>query len=123
MVGWVQWWERWLLQGVKDPCGRWLVFFFQAEDGIRDGHVTGVQTCALPICGRGSARLVDEPLGAFRIRTVRQHGDVEPAVEGVELLVPLDAGEEGERGRRRMREIGRASCRERWRAGGGAECE
>src|SRR5690625_6828130 len=26
-----------------------LRFFFQAEDGIRDGHVTGVQTCALPI--------------------------------------------------------------------------
>src|SRR5690348_18388994 len=26
------------------------VFFFQAEDGIRDGRVTGVQTCALPIC-------------------------------------------------------------------------
>src|SRR5690606_40977582 len=25
-------------------------FFFQAEDGIRDFHVTGVQTCALPIC-------------------------------------------------------------------------
>src|SRR5690625_7211142 len=25
------------------------VFLFQAEDGIRDGHVTGVQTCALPI--------------------------------------------------------------------------
>src|SRR5690625_8044843 len=28
-----------------------LFFFFQAEDGIRDGHVTGVQTCALPIFG------------------------------------------------------------------------
>src|SRR5207253_6590942 len=27
-------------------------FFFQAEDGIRDGHVTGVQTCALPILVR-----------------------------------------------------------------------
>src|SRR5439155_5262726 len=27
-------------------------FFFQAEDGIRDGHVTGVQTCALPISGQ-----------------------------------------------------------------------
>src|SRR5690625_1984621 len=27
-------------------------FFFQAEDGIRDGHVTGVQTCALPISAR-----------------------------------------------------------------------
>src|SRR3712207_7234267 len=26
-------------------------FFFQAEDGIRDIGVTGVQTCALPICG------------------------------------------------------------------------
>src|SRR5215216_6731488 len=26
-------------------------FFFQAEDGIRDDLVTGVQTCALPICG------------------------------------------------------------------------
>src|SRR5256885_10378832 len=27
-------------------------FFFQAEDGIRDYKVTGVQTCALPICGQ-----------------------------------------------------------------------
>src|SRR5699024_12230291 len=27
----------------------WFVFFFQAEDGIRDRNVTGVQTCALPI--------------------------------------------------------------------------
>src|SRR5690348_18098203 len=27
-------------------------FFFQAEDGIRDGRVTGVQTCALPISAR-----------------------------------------------------------------------
>src|SRR5690606_41254042 len=27
-----------------------MLFFFQAEDGIRDFHVTGVQTCALPIC-------------------------------------------------------------------------
>src|SRR5690606_40475287 len=26
-----------------------IIFFFQAEDGIRDFHVTGVQTCALPI--------------------------------------------------------------------------
>src|SRR5690606_39627777 len=31
------------------------VFFFQAEDGIRDFHVTGVQTCALPI---SSSRLL-----------------------------------------------------------------
>src|SRR5215211_8613826 len=33
----------------------WFVcfFFFQAEDGIRDHCVTGVQTCALPIYGQG----------------------------------------------------------------------
>src|SRR5699024_12193412 len=31
--------------------------FFQAEDGIRDRNVTGVQTCALPICGEGQAHL------------------------------------------------------------------
>src|SRR5437870_12159623 len=30
----------------------WVRFFFQAEDGIRDGHVTGVQTCALPISAK-----------------------------------------------------------------------
>src|SRR5690625_6412322 len=30
----------------------YCVFFLQAEYGIRDGHVTGVQTCALPICLR-----------------------------------------------------------------------
>src|SRR5690606_9566418 len=29
-----------------------MMFFFQAEDGIRDFHVTGVQTCALPISGQ-----------------------------------------------------------------------
>src|SRR3989449_11735264 len=31
-----------------------LIFFFQAEDGIRDVAVTGVQTCALPISSRGA---------------------------------------------------------------------
>src|SRR5699024_3998575 len=30
--------------------GSLFFFFFQAEDGIRDRNVTGVQTCALPIC-------------------------------------------------------------------------
>ena len=33
----------------RGECGRIVVFFFQAEDGIRDIGVTGVQTCALPI--------------------------------------------------------------------------
>src|SRR5256885_6844635 len=40
----------WLLH---QPRCLWpVVFFFQAEDGIRDYKVTGVQTCALPIFGR-----------------------------------------------------------------------
>src|SRR5262249_49225991 len=39
---------RWVL------CMTGLVFFFQAEDGIRDWSVTGVQTCALPICRVGA---------------------------------------------------------------------
>src|SRR5690625_7928862 len=37
---------------------QWLVFFFQAEDGIRDGHVTGVQTCALPIFASRRSRCI-----------------------------------------------------------------
>src|SRR5256885_3706592 len=36
--------------GCRDGCAR-RFFFFQAEDGIRDYKVTGVQTCALPISG------------------------------------------------------------------------
>src|SRR5437762_9552311 len=39
-----------------------LVFFFQAEDGIRDTSVTGVQTCALPISSeRAPARQPGAP--------------------------------------------------------------
>src|SRR5256885_7450569 len=34
-------------------CLLLFVFFFQAEDGIRDYKVTGVKTCALPISNRG----------------------------------------------------------------------
>src|SRR5699024_2548089 len=43
--------DSWLLLRVSG----FLIFsfFFQAEDGIRDRNVTGVQTCALPICARG----------------------------------------------------------------------
>src|SRR5205807_4945387 len=46
-------------------------FFFQAEDGIRDYKVTGVQTCALPISRDGLALAVrvggeEHPLRGFR---------------------------------------------------------
>src|SRR5260370_31400318 len=36
-------------RAVPGDAGVWSCFFFQAEDGIRDSSVTGVQTCALPI--------------------------------------------------------------------------
>ena len=43
-----------------------MVFFFQAEDGIRDRLVTGVQTCALPIL----ADYLNINSGKFRIRQI-----------------------------------------------------
>src|SRR5258706_688838 len=50
------------------PADGLLVFFFQAEDGIRDWSVTGVQTCALPISRRPDR--VDDGLSAFTITIV-----------------------------------------------------
>ena len=41
-----------------------LFFFFQAEDGIRDHCVTGVQTCALPIYK--PAVMASEPIGEMQ---------------------------------------------------------
>src|SRR2546430_7653931 len=53
--------------GALDTRGVWgrrirgcaVCFFFQAEDGIRDLTVTGVQTCALPISGMAQGRTRD----------------------------------------------------------------
>src|SRR6202521_3624466 len=46
---------------LRGACGIYAarltcLFFFQAEDGIRDSEVTGVQTCALPISSRRGIR-------------------------------------------------------------------
>src|SRR5271165_6251187 len=45
-------------------------FFFQAEDGIRDFHVTGVQTCALPIYERRTLKLLQwgQPRRHWRLK-------------------------------------------------------
>src|SRR5256885_8534093 len=55
-----------------EGTGSYVLFFFQAEDGIRDYKVTGVQTCALPILplssGNGNQRDVGiAKVGAGRI--------------------------------------------------------
>src|SRR5439155_9369008 len=57
-------------------------FFFQAEDGIRDGHVTGVQTCALPICSCRD--------GAFRDPTHEGDWRADRTRRGVARYPPLD---------------------------------
>src|SRR5438876_5347440 len=80
---------------LKARCVYGYHFFFQAEDGIRDGRVTGVQTCALPIYLQHSVTAFDTP---------RRISDSRPFPSR-----PLRKGS----GFCRMLEIGRASCRER----------
>src|SRR2546429_33539 len=68
-------------------------FFFQAEDGIRDVAVTGVQTCALPILpGRGQ-------------RARRGTGEVRRRAHRLDFRGPEDRSEE--------RRVGK-ECRSRW---------
>ena len=66
-----------------------VFFFFQAEDGIRDRLVTGVQTCALPICPHDARRSVVRHVGptadvGSRARSLRRR--VAPDVVLCELL-------------------------------------
>src|SRR2546429_4219596 len=56
-------------------------FFFQAEDGIRDVAVTGVQTCALPICVAELPRAGVTSSGAGR----RERDDVRHDLGGKEV--------------------------------------
>src|SRR5207253_4697707 len=64
--------------------------FFQAEDGIRDGHVTGVQTCALPIYVSLGGGLGDLKGRVFRIGHM---GDLnEPMLLGALAAVEMSLG-------------------------------
>src|SRR5438046_4024056 len=54
---------------IKEYAPAAVLFCFQAEDGIRDWSVTGVQTCALPIyLGSGAGTLLEAGLGGRRQR-------------------------------------------------------
>src|SRR2546422_5128019 len=84
-----------------------VFFFFQAEDGIRDVAVTGVQTCALPICFGALVRrlFADVPVTlSARVRRIDLNG-VRPRVES-------DAGT-CEASRSEERRVGK-ECRSRW---------
>src|SRR2546422_4609983 len=56
-------------------CLWFFFFFFQAEDGIRDVAVTGVQTCALPISVRSGTRRSTERVDRRRQRIPPLHRD------------------------------------------------
>ena len=70
-----------------------MLFFFQAEDGIRARDVTGVQTCALPIYVKDSGI---HGKGLFACCDIEKDETI-----GIIKFNPTDE------------EIGRASCRER----------
>src|SRR5256885_7874108 len=94
-------------------CGSLVHFFFQAEDGIRDYKVTGVQTCALPISSvhghwllaRLARTFPDAPFAAPARAALRESLSAENIAAEAKYL-------RGE-GRASFEQIGRASCRGR----------
>src|SRR2546430_4587049 len=99
-------------QGAGDAQDMTCVFFFfQAEDGIRDLTVTGVQTCALPISDHGGEAGGEPAAGGI----VPDDPDaleaaLRAAVAGSDIVV-VSAGSSV--GARDGTEIGRAACRGR----------
>src|SRR5205807_4263254 len=98
------------------------VFFFQAEDGIRDYKVTGVQTCALPISldGKiatrsGDSKWISNEASRHHVHELR--GRMDAIVVGIGTVLAddplLTARPPG------PRKIGRASWRERGENSGG----
>src|SRR5690606_41107816 len=92
--------------------GSSVYFFCQAEDGIRDFHVTGVQTCALPILAE-LQRIFDERHQQAQAQAKPERKVWEPDGAPRGLLVALHGAggsilTEGD-----YWQIGRASCRDR----------
>src|SRR5256885_6807661 len=92
-----------------------LFFFFQAEDGIRDYKVTGVQTCALPILNAGAVRMrliaSADPLIQDAVITGHDRDELGALV----FLSPAarDLPPEEVRSRSEERRVGK-ECRSRW---------
>src|SRR2546430_11754831 len=91
-----------------------VFFFFQAEDGIRDLTVTGVQTCALPIWRR---QLGDERLQVVHLLVEEQEAGGERPLSSVTSLTTLLDRQANPRmatlPRSEERRVGK-ECRSRW---------
>src|SRR5207245_3077849 len=96
-------------------------FFFQAEDGIRDATVTGVQTCALPISPiylAGKARpgpTFEDNRRMHAVARILLDGRI-PNVQVSWVKMGMDYCKVILQGGANDFEIGRASCRERGEA-------
>src|SRR5205823_9752335 len=95
-----------------------LFFFFQAEDGIRDKLVTGVQTCALPISGRERGRpmrcYVQDISAGSKPRAVTPEGVVGTQVSpDGKFVVAANPANQTSLYRSEERRVGK-ECRCRW---------
>src|SRR5690554_7236078 len=73
-------------------------FFFQAEDGIRDADVTGVQTCALPIylpLGKAVQVALNQVVGAYAIAVfdIKKPNEIVVAKLGSPLAIGIGEGD------------------------------
>src|SRR2546430_7577124 len=92
-----------------------VFFFFQAEDGIRDLTVTGVQTCALPICTAHFITTTGEAPGTDRLEIAGDRGKL--VAEGGKLTFRMNRKPTREfretSPRSEERRVGK-ECRSRW---------
>src|SRR5258707_10680431 len=104
--------ENWPSEAIlREQGARRALFFFQAEDGIRDIGVTGVQTCALPISGHVAESLVSGTAATVTQATAPVvNGAATTVTQATAPVVDAPAG-----GATRVVEsgIGRAACRGR----------
>src|SRR2546422_2653057 len=111
-------WQVWVCVNALPllSCVPLIFFFFQAEDGIRDVAVTGVQTCALPIYFHAEKRGEAVHAQYAEEDGIRDEGNLrdflEPALlRAVESHIILKAGETHDRSEERR--VGK-ECRSRW---------
>src|SRR5690606_39973320 len=99
------------------------VFFFQAEDGIRDLHVTGVQTCALPILDQRLFKKHIKSLAVLALYNLTDY-QVRKLISNQELLKQLGdnpyalyeeyEADENDLDRSEERRVGKESRSGRW---------